>query len=291
MWNGRIMDQSGFSPARRITVPAEYARLNALFGRAGDAFDVLVLPYGGSTGTMTLNWKRGERGYHGVEPLRLLSARGILTADATAPYLRRWVDKFVAGERGVLGSMLLLNARFVVFHLDQNANYLVASGKWAGLRPRHVVGRLEANHPLKTVFATDDLRVLSWTGWKPFRVFAARIRRHGAVTPFNVRAIPYRREGPGHYVVDAGVLKTGETLVVNRPFDGRWRAGDLRPFKIAPGLTAFRPPDAGRLDVVFGPERTVALALWSCPFALGAAGLAALVLTTRARRRSATDSS
>jgi hypothetical protein len=291
MWNGRIMDKSGFSPARRVTVPADYGRLDALFARVGDESNVLVIPYGGPTGTTTLTWDQGQRGYHGVEPLRLLSARGILTADATAPYLRRWVDWLVGGERGVLGSMLLLNTRFVVFHLDQNANYLVASGEWAGLRPRDVVRRLEANHPLKTVLAADDLRVLSWPGWKPFRIFAARIRPHGAVTPFNVRAIPYRREGAGHYVVDAGALKRGETLVVNRPFDARWRAEDLRPYKVAPGLTAFSPPHAGRVDIVFGPERTVALALWSCPVVVGTVGIAALVLAGRARRRRASDAS
>jgi hypothetical protein len=264
MWSGRIMDSSGFSPARRVTVPGDYQRVAGLLDATPGDFDALTLPFGGF-GPITLHWgltNRGfydrsvSRGYNGIEPLRLMTDKGILTSDGTSPYTFDWAAMVVKTTHDVAGAIRLLNARYIVLHLDENTQYLSDSGTWTGLAIRQTAGRLDQLHNLRLVFASNTLRVYAVLDWRPFRLFAVKEigrRPVAEVTPRDIRPLHYKQDGYGRFVVDTGQLRPRELLVINRPFDARWRAGELQPFQVSPGLTAFNPKHKGQLVVSFGP--------------------------------------
>jgi hypothetical protein len=294
MWTGKLMDSSGYAPARRVTVPNDYYRVAKIINQTPGDFDVLTLPFGG-LGITSLHWDttnlgfydRGvSRGYKGLEPLALMTGKGILTSDGTAPYIFDWAKAVVKGRRSDISRALeLLNARYVVLHLDENIPYLQGSGKWTGLAIRKVGGRLDRLPNLRLVFASYTLRVYAVLNWHPFRVFALAHGGPGTVDALTGRLRPlrYQEHGYGRYAVDSSQLRKNEVLVVNRPYDARWRANGRPPIRVAPGLTGFEPSRTTSLAVSFPPEHRVRTSLLLLPVTLALAVLA-LLATVLLRR-------
>lgn len=311
MWSGALMDSSGFAPARRITVPSDYTRVSTLISKTGGDFDVLTLPFGTSSSTV-LHWDttnagfydRGlDRGYNGIEPLRLLIGKGVLTGDGTAPYLFSWARRVVRGGPDLREVLEAMNVRFIVLHLDANIPYLSGTGTYTGTGIRGVGGRLDKMPFLKLVYASNTLRVYSLASWRPMRVYAYKLHARSApdaafssrIRPLQgplaqrsdfftrIRPIRYTEDSESQFVVDTRQLEPGEMLVVNRPFDSGWSADGLAPITVGPGLTGFSVPKRRGVVVSYSLEHRVRLELVTLPAALAVclAALAALGLRHR----------
>ena len=293
MWRGTIMDSSGVAPARRITVPPSYRQVARLIDDTPGDFDVLTFPFGG-VGAMPLHWDetnagfydRGtSRGYSGIEPFDLLTGKGVLTADGTAPYTFGWA-KDIVKNHDRKRALELLNTRYIVLHLDENIPYVTGAGSWTGTAIRKLAGRLDKLHTLPLVYASNTLRVYAVVTWRPFRVFAAKTSKRGRrISLAHIRPLRYTEHGLSEFVLDTRQLHRGELLVVNRPFDSRWRAAGIAPLDIAPGLTAFRPPLRKNVVVSFPPEARTRRALLLLPCTLAFFCLLLVGLTARDRRR------
>ena len=278
MWTGTLLNSSGHNPSRRIDVPSDYGRVTKAIDSTPGDFDVLTLPFGGNLGVTSFAWNGVQAdyprpnpilGYHGIEPLQLMLKKGVVVNDPTAPYLFSWVERIAKGQTGTLDTLRLLNTGYIVLHLDENLPFLEGSGRWTGLAIRKVAGQLDQTHGVQLVYASYTLRVYRVVGWQPFRVYALRLRRSdGGVTPFNVRALKYHEDGYGKFVVDTRQLRPHELVVVNRPYDSRWRANGQPPVSVAPGLPAFRLNGSRQAIIEFGPERTVSHTLLALPGSL-----------------------
>ena len=287
MWLGDAFDRSDIIPSRRITVPADYGQVAPIISNTAGDFTTLVLPYGDNAGVIALNWNTLENGYLGIEPLRLMTRKPILTNDPTAPYLKLLVARITEGGKPALDALRLLNARFIVIHNDAHLEYLGNRLEWVGLNIDSLDDRLEALPGIQLVFASTSLRAYSWTGWRPYRFFAARpdtrpeTRRPGPgiegrerLEPWiysaqtERRPIPYRVDNAGRYIVDTASLRPGEMLVMNQPFDTQWAADGVRPTKIDPGLTAFELDARGDVVVSHSLDERFPLLLAIVPLVL-----------------------
>jgi hypothetical protein len=292
MWDGTLLDASGPIPARRIEVPTDYHRVADLINATPGDFDVLVLPFGGAGVTATawdgLNEGYLPRepilGYHGIEPLVLMLDKGVVTGDGTARYLYRWAAAVARGTKQARAALRLLNAGYIVLHLDENLPLLEGSGRWTGLAIRQVAGRLDRMPGVKAVYTSYTLRVYRVMSWRRFRVFGVRRGNHRSLDAQRLLSLPYTSHGLGHFVVDTSRLRRGDLLVVDRPYDGRWAADGARVRRIAPGLPAFAVRGA-TTSVVFPPERRVRRALLLLPGSLALTVVALAVGMWRRRRR------
>ncbi len=297
MWNGSLLDRSGWSPARRIQPPPDYARVAKLIDSTPGDFDVLTLPFSNASGIITLAWdgvnegyapRQPVLGYHGIDPLTLMLHKGVVTYDPTAPYQYDWAAAVVHGRRALPNALRLLNARFVVLHLDESIPYLVSSGRWVGVAIRKAAARLDRRSDLKLVYASYTLRVYLVKNWRPFRVFAMPRRPlKGGMIAQPLRAVPYRRNSAGSFTLDTSALSRHDILVVNRPYDDRWRASSFTPRTIYPGLPGFAAPRSTALRVHFLPETQVRRYLRLLPISVGAllVAFATLLALGRKRRR------
>ena len=304
LWTGNAFDRSGNNASRRITVPDDYRRVAQLLDEMPGDYNVVVFPYGGVLGVSLLNWAEGDQGYQGVEPLGLLTRRPVLTSDAAAPYLKPVVNDLASGGVRAVRALKLLNARYVVLHFDAKFDRLYDQDRWLGRDVNTVDDRLESIAHMHLVFATDTLRVYSWTGWRPFRFFAASLKgrqrlsagptRHGREefgpsvfsTAVRRRPLPYRKNDAGSYVVDATSLQPHELLVMNQPFDSAWRADGARPIQVAPGLTAFQLDRGRKVDVSHTLDKRLQPLLALVPVVLlGCAVSLGWVLLERRRSR------
>jgi hypothetical protein len=294
MWSGSMMDRSGLNAARRIRPPASYASAAAIINRTPGDFDVLTLPFGGNLGGVFLTWHEARAarlptlGYQGIEPLQLMTHKGVLTSDPTAPYLQSWASSIVRGDSNMKASLRLLNARYILVHLDSNGTVLRAESSWIGTAVRSRVQRsLTALPHLSVPLTTSALRLYSVPDWKPFRVFTVPDTAVGSpVQDRNPQAVHYNERGPGTFVVDTSRIPKGNLVVLNRPYDSRWRADGAPPIRIAPGLNAFRNDGRSTMTITYGPERQVRIALVTLPLALTLLIALFVVLKLRESRRS-----
>lgn len=282
MWTGTLFDQSGVIPSKRVTIPPEYATVAQWIDERSGDFTVLTFPHGPSAVT-ALNWEEGEDGYLGVEPLQLLSSKPILFSDPSTDYLAGLAQQVSEGGDRAWLALRLLNARYVVVHLDANREYLAGLAGWAGIDTEEVVANLDLTENLDLALVRGGLRVYEFTEWKPFRVFKVPNYGGGSIysLPFkDVRPVKYVSEGPGRYLVPSGQFTQGQFLVVNHPFDPYWRAGRSPLVSIAPGLTAFRVEEDGQIIVEHRLERDFPVLL-----ALSPAGMLIMILLGFAVRR------
>lgn len=305
LWTGAAFDRSGINPSRRITVPNDYRRLAAILDSTPGDFNVLVLPYGGVQGISVFEWRNGEEGYLGVEPLGLLTRKPVLTSDSTAPYLKSLVENVLSGVEAP-ESLRLLNTRFIVLHEDASIRYLENRPGWIGLDIDLSDDRIERLPNTHLIFATDKLRAYSWVGWVPHRFFAIRessvvsgpSRETGSIhadsrdqsavsTRVARRAVPYTVDSVSRFTVDTSALRAGELLVLNQPFDSSWRADGVKPIRITPGLTAFKVGRRGLIRVQHARDRQFMQLLVIVPLGLVACAgsLARGIVVTRRRRR------
>jgi hypothetical protein len=291
MWNGTMLNRSGLNAARRLRPPPSYSSVARIINRTRGDFDVLTLPFGGSLGISSLNWHGNggndvpTLGYHGIEPLQLMTQKGVLTSDATAPYLRAWASSVVNADTTMETALRLLNARYILVHLDSDAPVLRAQGAWIGTAATYVLQSLAVLPSLSVLLTSPDLRLYTVTDWKPFRVFtvpgsslAAPVQRR------HPQAIKYTEHGQGTFVVDTSRIPKGGLVVLNRPYDPRWEADGEQPLRIAPGLNAFRSSGRPTMTISYGPEHQVRIALLTLPVAITLLVAGFVVLTLRERR-------
>lgn len=293
MFTGSMLDASGNNPARRIDPPKSYSQVASLINATPGDFDVLSLPLGGNVGVTGLVWNGSNAaadamrgpilGYHGIEPLELMLAKGVIVNDATAPYLFDWAQSIVDADRNMTNALRLLNLGYIVLHLDEDLPFLEGSGAWTGTGIRAVARQLDKRHDLSLVYTSSSLRVYRVLDWQPFRVFSVP---RGSTDPLleahDLQPLPYDLSDQGKLTVDTAPAED-RTVVVDRPFDNRWTAGGAQPFSLA-GLTAF---DVSKPTTVisFSPAGRVRLGLLLLPLTVGGLVLAVVALSLRARLR------
>ena len=257
MWTGSAFDRSGINPSRRITPPADYDPLASIIEATPGDFTVVSVPYGEDIGVIALLWGEGEEGYLGIDPLRLLTRKPVVSSDPAAPYLKGLVQDIALGGPRAIDALRFLNARFIVIHNDAHIEYLASRPRWIGLDVQAIDDRVEALPGMKPVYVSRDLRAYLWTGWRPSRFFGlpsdkpdpvrpnlgsdARelLEPHALSSATPRRTLPYRVDDAGRYVVDTTSLEPGELLVMNQPYDTSWRADGTKPVPVDPGLNGF----------------------------------------------------
>lgn len=241
LWTPAYTGESGIIPSRRVDIPPEYSQVSEWISQQVGDFNVLVLP--NSPGLLTaLDWSDGSSGYLGVEPLSLMLDRELVSQDASAPYLAALITQAAGGGPRAGPALRLLNVRYLVVHSDVNREYVKGLNDWIGANVSSVRQAMGRTSSLREVVSEGGLAVYEVTDWQPFRLFAAQSYSGQSLfaLPLNrVRALPYRTLGPGRLQFSASDVKPGEIAVLNAPYDTQWRAGNVRPFNAAPGLTAF----------------------------------------------------
>lgn len=287
MWNGSLFDTSGVIPSRRITIPPEYERVAQWLDRQDGDFVVLTYPYG-PTSLTALDWKEGREGYLGVEPLQLLSSRPFLLGDPSTPYLAPLVQAASEGTAQGSHGLSLMNVRYVVVHLDANADYLSGLPAWIGVDGSVIEANLSDAPGLVPRLSDGELRVFEVTQWRPFRLFAVRLFLDVPIFSLQareLRRITYTKTGLDSYQIPDGEVRSGELLIVNHPYDEFWRANGQAPIKVKPGLTGFLIKDPGPITVehLVGRRYPVLLVL-----TISLMALLVLVLLLLQRRRTRT---
>lgn len=257
MWTGSAFDRSGINPSRRITVPPDYAQVASIIEATPGDFTVVGIPYGDDLGIIALQWEQGEEGYLGVDPLRLLTRKPVVSNDPAAPYLQELMRDVALGGTRAVAALRFMNARFIVLHDDAHIEYLANRQRWIGLDVDAIDDRIEALPGMKSIYASGSLRAYLWTDWRPTRFFSLPIvkperRRphlgsdarellepHALSSRFQRRPLPYRVDDVGRYVIDTRSLRKNELLVMNQPYDSSWRANGAKPVRVDPGLTGF----------------------------------------------------
>lgn len=257
MWTGSAFDRSGINPSRRITVPADYDQFTSIIEATPGDFTVVSVPYGDDLGIIALRWKQGNEGYLGVDPLRLLMRKPVVSSDPAAPYLKGLVQDVALGGARAIAALRFMNARFIVIHNDAHIDYLASRQQWIGLDVDAIDDRIEALPGMKTIYASESLRAYLWTDWQPSRFFGLPVaepepRRpnlgsdsrellepHALSSKVRRRSLPYRVDDVGRYIVDTRSLQANELLVMNQPYDESWRADGAMPVRVDPGLNGF----------------------------------------------------
>jgi len=286
MLSGDLYNSSGVIPSNRITVQGEYVRTAAWLDEKEGDFLVLPFPYGPSQIT-ALEWDDGQDGFLGPEPLGLLSSKPVLFGDPAVEYLSPLVAQASNGGERAQPALRLLNARYVVVHLDSNQSYLKGLPNWIGTDVEAVNRRLSSTNSLRLVRVDGQLRVYEVKRWKPFRLFVAERYNGGSIYAEryqDVRAIRYRSLGNSVYEVASDQLSASDTLVVNHPFDRMWEANEAEPRPIQPGLTGFSVDTEGDVVVRHRLQQQQPLLLTLVPMAFLLGGMTSFALWRRAKR-------
>jgi hypothetical protein len=284
---GSAFDASGITPSRRITIPPTYDRVaSTIDGRAGD-FAVLSFPFGKAGSVTALSWRGGNSGYLGVEPFNLLTAKAQVVGDAAAPWISRLAQDVARGGPRALAALRLLDARYVIVHLDADRPYVAGIDSWIGSDVDGVAERLDRSKGLVRVPSGPGLAVYEARRWKPFRLFAVRGYGGGSIyelPPRRLRAIDYRARSPFSFEVAPGQLAPKDLLVLNHPYDSSWRASGRPPVRVEPGLTGFRVADKTPVEVGHSLDRRFPVLLATFPLTLCLGAALALGAALRARR-------
>lgn len=241
MWTGELFNRSGVLPARRISFPPAYLRAAEWLDQQPGDFVTMAFPHGPSPVTV-LSWKHGSQGYRATEPLQLLSTKPLLLEDLPTSYLKPLVRSVAQGGSRTDEALALLNVRYIALHLDANRGFLRGLGGWIGRDVQALDRSFDRSRILELAFDSPQLRIYEVMTWRPHSVYGIRSYQGQSIysKAMSIETVSYRRLSPAQFEIPAAQLRRGDVLVVNHPFDPLWRANGARPFRLAPGLTAFR---------------------------------------------------